>query len=315
MALSGWHSDRRWPWAGRTGFAGGLVGAVSWLRACMAADGDRLFLWTPVLIATGAAVYFAIGFEPSPAMVWAPAAVLVGAYLALRQRGVLAPLAAGLLCLALGFGAASLRTHLVAGPVIERPAAGQLVGRVVAVEETETGGRVAIIAPGSFAGLPVDRLPKRVRVNIRVKDATIQPGAVVSLRARLMPPPEPVMPGGFDYARQVWFESLGGVGFAFTAPVQLEPPAGSAAALAEMRGRIGARIRKVIGGAAGAVSAALVTGERAAIPKATAADLRAAGLAHVLAISGLHMMLFGGSVFGWCGPVSPWCRGWHSTTR
>ena len=295
--LSGWHSSRQWPWTSGIGFAGGRAGPASWLRACMVADGDRMFLWTPVLLATGVAAYFAVGFEPSPMIVWALAAVLTGGYVALRQRGLLAPLTAGLLCLALGLAAASLRTHLVAGPVLDRPLAGQLVGRVDAVEETDAGGRIAIIAPRSFAGLPVDRLPRRVRVNIRLKDMTIEPGAVVRLRARLMPPPEPVMPGGFDYARQVWFEGLGGVGFAFTAPEQVEPPDGAAAMLADMRGRIGARIREAIGGTAGAVSAALVTGERAAIPKAAAADLRAAGLAHVLAISGLHMMLFGGSVF------------------
>ena len=203
--LSGWHSSRQWPWTSGIGFAGGRAGPASWLRACMVADGDRMFLWTPVLLATGVAAYFAVGFEPSPMILWALAAVQTGGYVALRQRGLLAPLTAGLLCLALGLAAASLRTHLVAGPVLDKPLAGQLVGRVDAVEETDTGGRIAIIAPRSFAGLPANRLPRRVRVNIRLKDMMIEPGAVVRLRARLMPPPEPVMPGGFDYARQVWF--------------------------------------------------------------------------------------------------------------
>ncbi|PKQ05982.1 MAG: metal-binding protein [Alphaproteobacteria bacterium HGW-Alphaproteobacteria-11] len=270
---------------------------AAWLRHCVAADGDRLFLWTPVLIATGVAAYFAVDFEPSLIAALAAAAVLALAFIPLRQRAAVAPLAAGLLCVALGFAAASLRSHMVAGPVLERPQAGVLTGRVVAVEETETGTLVAVLEPASFARLRIAELPRRVRVNIRLKEASLAPGATVSLRARLMPPPEPVLPGGFDYARQVWFESLGGVGFAYTAPEELEPPDGVTAMLVELRGRIGARIRHVIGGPAGAVSAALVTGERAAIPKAVAADLRAAGLAHVLAISGLHMMLFGGSVF------------------
>ncbi|MBX3497229.1 MAG: ComEC/Rec2 family competence protein [Parvibaculum sp.] len=297
MALSAQRVDRLWLRRGAIAFGDAPAAMAAWLRGCMVADGDRLFLWTPVLIATGVAAYFAVDFEPPLMAALAAAAVLALAFIPLRQRAAVAPLAAGLLCVALGFAAASLRSHVVAGPVLERPQAGVLTGRVVAVEETETGALVAVLEPASFARLRTDELPRRVRVNIRLKEASLAPGATVSLRARLMPPPEPVLPGGFDYARQVWFESLGGVGFAYTAPEELEPPTGVTAMLVELRGRIGARIRHVIGGPAGAVSAALVTGERAAIPKAVAADLRAAGLAHVLAISGLHMMLFGGSVF------------------
>jgi competence protein ComEC len=263
----------------------------------MVADGDRLFLWAPVLMATGVAAYFTIAFEPPLTTALAAPALLALVCILFRQRAGPAQLAAAFLCVALGFASASLRTHLVAGPVLEKARAGLLTGRVVSVQQTETGGLVAVLAPRAFAGMPADRLPRQVRVNLRLKEAVLAPGAMVSLRVRLMPPPEPVLPGGFDYARQVWFESLGGVGFAYTAPVRIEAPDGAAAALAKFRGRIGARIREVIGGPAGAVSAALVTGERAAIPKAVAADLRAAGLAHVLAISGLHMMLFGGSVF------------------
>ncbi|MDO8840528.1 MAG: ComEC/Rec2 family competence protein [Parvibaculum sp.] len=291
-----WHGWLRVRWDGGA-FAGAPAALTSWLRVCMATDGDRLFLWTPVLIAAGVAAYFAIAFEPAlPVALGAPLLPAL-AWLLFRQHAIMAPLAAAILCVALGFAAAALRTHLVAGPVLEKAQAGLLTGRVIAVQPTETGGLVAVLAPQSFAGMPPGELPRQVRVNLRLKDAALAPGATVSFRARLMPPPEPVLPGGFDYARQVWFESLGGVGFAYTAPVQVEAPAGAIAVLTEFRRRIGARIRDVIAGPAGAVSAALVTGERAAIPKDTAADLRAAGLAHVLAISGLHMMLFGGSVF------------------
>jgi len=297
LALS--MQPRGWPrvWLSRRSFAAlpGLV--LVWLRACMATDSDRLFLWTPVLMAVGVAAYFALDVEPPQIGALVAVAALAPTFLLIRQRAVLAPLAAGLLCIAVGFAAASLRSQMVAGPILEKPQAGLLTGRVVAVQQTETGGLVAILTPASFAGLSEEELPRRVRVNIRIKEVVLTPGATVSLRARLMPPPEPVLPGGFDYARQVWFESLGGVGFAYSVPVEIEAPVGGAAALAKLRVGIGARIRAIIGGPAGAVSAALVTGERAAIPKGVAADLRAAGLAHVLAISGLHMMLFGGSVF------------------
>jgi len=47
----------------------------------------------------------------------------------------------------------------------------------------------------------------------------------------------------------------------------------------------------------GSVAAALVTGVRGAIPKSTRDLFRDSGLAHMLAISGLHMALFAGSVY------------------
>ncbi len=50
-------------------------------------------------------------------------------------------------------------------------------------------------------------------------------------------------------------------------------------------------------GEAGAVAAALLVGERSRISEATNESLRVAGLAHILAISGLHMMLIAGTAF------------------
>jgi competence protein ComEC len=65
--------------------------------------------------------------------------------------------------------------------------------------------------------------------------------------------------------------------------------------IARMREAIGARIRGTIGGDAGAIAAALVTAEERAISRPTIEALREAGLAHVLAISGLNMVLAAGT--------------------
>src|SRR5690606_5629700 len=160
----------------------------------------------------------------------------------------------------------------------------------------------ALIAPSMMERLDAARMPVRLRLRISIAkgpaEAELIPGETIRLRARLLPPPEPVEPGGFDYARQVWFERIGGVGFAFTAPERIAPaPNDAATALARLRHRITMRVQTAIGGAAGPVAAALITGEQRAIPKWAAEDLRNAGLAHVLSISGLHMALFGGSLF------------------
>jgi competence protein ComEC len=125
----------------------------------------------------------------------------------------------------------------------------------------------------------------------------------VRLAAVLLPPPDATHPGGFDYARQVWFERIGAVGFAVSAPELLPPPAEPslgvrlAMSVELVRAVVAERIESRIAGEAGGIAAALVTGYRGGIPDDAQEALRVAGLAHILAISGLHMMLVVGTLF------------------
>lgn len=270
----------------------------TWLAGSFFTESDRWFLWSPVLLGFGIALYFGLSFEPP---LWAALAALAVsglALMALRRQGPSAVLAAALFCIAIGFAAGALRTWSASAPVLQKAWTGELTGRLVETELTKKGAISALIAPLAMQGLDADTMPARVRLSIRMAGVAIAPGETLKLRARLMPPPEPVEPGGFDYARQVWFESLGGVGYAFTAPVVAAPaPDDWPTWLATLRATITARVQTGIGGAAGAVAAALITGEQRAIPQAAVDDLRNAGLSHVLSISGLHMVLFGGSLF------------------
>jgi hypothetical protein len=57
------------------------------------------------------------------------------------------------------------------------------------------------------------------------------------------------------------------------------------------------RIAAVIDGPLGSFADALITGERARIPRAMNDSLQASGLFHILSISGLHMAMVAGSAF------------------
>ncbi len=70
-----------------------------------------------------------------------------------------------------------------------------------------------------------------------------------------------------------------------------------AAALDDARNTFTRRIADGYGGQPGAVAAALVTGKRGLIGPAANDALRAAGIYHVVSISGLHMVLAAGVVF------------------
>ena len=72
------------------------------------------------------------------------------------------------------------------------------------------------------------RLPDHIRVNLAEADvpAGLTRGATITLGARLMPPPQPAVPGAYDYARTAWFDRIGATGRGF-APVEIVKPGGS----------------------------------------------------------------------------------------
>jgi competence protein ComEC len=152
-------------------------------------------------------------------------------------------------------------------------------------------------------GEPPERTPRRLRVTLEA-DAPPPPlGARVSVMARIGPPGGPVEPGGFDFRRAAFFDRLGGIGLA-RGPLALIPPEAPpgpleavALALDAARAAIAAGLRARMPGEAGAFAAAIAVGDRAALPREAVEALRAASLAHLLAISGLHMAIACGLAF------------------
>jgi len=201
----------------------------------------------------------------------------------------------------LGFAAATWRVSQVAAPILARTTVGPLIGMVEALDEREIGARL-IIRVESFAGLPPEVRPTRVRVSFR-KTPIPRPGETIAATARLLAPPEAARPGGYDFARDAYFQGIGAVGSlvgAVSVRAPSEPPPlrlRLAALLDEARNALTRRIAESEGGQAGAVAAALVTGKRGLIGPATNDALRAAGIYHVVSISGLHMVLAAGVVF------------------
>ncbi|HEX6015806.1 MAG TPA: ComEC/Rec2 family competence protein [Geminicoccaceae bacterium] len=152
-----------------------------------------------------------------------------------------------------------------------------------------------------LAGVPAEITPVTIRVNLRQAPEGLAPGDRVRLRARLQPPMPPALPGGFDFARQAWFERLGAIGFAIGRTERLPGGAGGMSlAVAELRSLIAGRIADGRPGSAGAVAAALVAGVRAGIDQETWRAMQVSGLAHIISVSGLHMAMVAGGVFAAC---------------
>ncbi|MCH7929161.1 MAG: ComEC/Rec2 family competence protein [Proteobacteria bacterium] len=284
------------------GAAAPLAETARRVAATMVAERERWPLWIPVCMGGGIALYFALPAEPAAWLGGFAVAAALAAAAGFRRRPAWLAVSLALLAASSGFAGAQLRAHSVAAPVLTtklRPAV--VTGRVVANEVRVNDHRL-VLDRVRIEGLDAPATPERVRVSVRGQTGSVVPGQWVRLRAALSPPPGPAAPGAFDFARRAYFEGLGAVGFAFPPLHVVAPPDGEAgtdwaAALGRFRHAVTARLRAGLEGQTGAVAAALLTGERGAIPKPVLAAMRDAGLAHLLAISGLHVGLVAATLF------------------
>jgi competence protein ComEC len=201
-------------------------------------------------------------------------------------------------CLA-GATAAKLRVDGLTGPAIERPLVTELTGRVVGRENRAERRPRVVLDRVQANGLAPDAVPRRIRLSLGPEAGLPPLGARVALKARLMPVSGPAIPGGYDPRRAAFFDGIGGSGFALGGWRIAEPPARFSLDLfvSRVRAAIVERIMTASPGEGGAVAAALLVGERSALSTETNEDLRVSGLAHILSISGLHMMLIAGTTF------------------
>lgn len=266
------------------------------------AGAGRLLPWLPVAFGLGIAIYFAAEREPA----WWAGAGLAGACciaaVVARRRPIAFPVALVFTAMAAGFAVATLKTVQVGHPVLARPVGfAQVSGFVEVREERERTDRIVVRAL-SFEAARLEQKPERVRVSVR-KGLAPPVGAYVTFRARLDPPLEPLRPGGYDFARDLYFQGIGATGFILGSITTGVPPVPQslwlryAATVQGIRDAIDARIRAVVPGDRGAIASALITGKRDAISAPVNDAMYVSSLAHVLSISGYHMAVVAGVVF------------------
>ena len=266
-------------------------------------ENDRWFLWVPVCFGAGIGFYFALPEEPAVYTIIAVLCFTLTLCFATRRIAFFWTILIACLCATLGFANAKWRTFSVYQPTIERTGGFKLLqGWVEKTEARLPNGYRITLRPFAALRTKQPALPYRIRYTSRF-DEVPATGSAVEVRLRLRAVPEPVMPGGFDFSRKAYYAGLGAVGFALApAKLLIEAPAppfdiSLRKKIDELRHGIEHRIRETIPGERGAVVIALITGERGRIPEETLQALRNSGLAHMLAISGLHMAIMAGSVF------------------
>lgn len=185
------------------------------------------------------------------------------------------------------------KSSLVGAPAITRPMVIWLTGRIEQRREQGAQGRVRLTLkaylPDGARDADNDK-PVRVRLNLDLADDSplLTEGAVVRLRARLMPPAAPMLPGAHDFARSAWFSGLAATGSGLGYPEIVQAASGGNR-LAQWRRELSQHVRQQLAGTPGAIASAFATGDRGAIAEQDEEAMRDAGLTHLLSISGLHV--------------------------
>ena len=254
--------------------------------------------WLPVCMAMGVLLFFWLRTDP-PGWTGSAAVGLCAGLAALGWRSFAGRLAAvAALAAAVGFLVAQVATWR-ALPRAELPRTAVIVsGTVRAVDILPDGRRLVLDGVRLGESEPIAR---RLRVRFKKGDQTaVVAGDIVRVRALMRPPAGPSYPGGWDLQRDAYFSGLGGGGTALGAVTVLDhtAPAGPSAMIQAARDAIGVRVMAAIPGSAGAIAATFLTGSTLAIPQADRTAMRDSGLAHLLAVAGLHIGIVMGLVFG-----------------
>ncbi len=267
--------------------AHGLIeGIERWLEA----ERAQLPLWIPVGLIAGVAAWYALPDEAAWRGWLCACAALAALGLGFGGGGRLGrAIALFALCGALGCALVWWRAERAAAPRLERA---QVIGVVARIERAEPlPARAAVrllLAPAGAPGLPA-----RVRVTVDQDKAPagLARGAIVRLRARLVPPPAAAVPGAYDYSAIAWFDGVGASGKALdpVTIVSAAPRGGPAEWLASARTGLSAHIQARLPGGAGGVATALATGDMGAVTTDDNDAFRRSGLAHLLSVSGLHL--------------------------
>jgi len=258
--------------------------------------------WVVIMFGCGIVIYFNIDQEPA---LWATivlfAATMLVAVLC-RHRPFGFPIAAVAAAIAAGLMTPTLKGVLIAHQALSQPVwNADVAGYVEIREERERSDRITLRVERISAQRLNERL-ERVRIAVR-KGTAPAVGSFVTLKARLSPPLEPLRPGGYDFARDLYFQRIGASGFALDrirAEQSPQLPTVSlhyAAAVDGIREAIDKRIRAVLPGDGGSIASALITGKRDPISPQVNDAMYISGLGHVLSISGYHMAVVAGVVF------------------
>ena len=269
--------------------------------------------WLAVGYAAGIAAWAVLSGPWQWAAILALCAAAVAGAVPLARDGRFDHLAQAIIAMALvlaaGLGTIWMKSALVGSPPIAAPATVMIGARIIdrlddgAVTRLMLAARTAGFAKGQAkgqAGGQAGGADRAMLVEVLLPHPLDQPGllpgAIFTARARLAPPPPPMLPGAHDFAFVDWFRGLSATG-AIAGPITVIAPGHAPWRLGDLRAALRDHVLGHLHGSPGAIAVTLVTGEHGAMDRADAQAMRDAGFAHLLAIGGLHVGAVIGAVY------------------
>ena len=261
----------------------------------------NLIIFSPIFIAFGALIFFNLEFDPSYGSVFLPLFFMgiISAILYKRNSRTYFIISYFSFLIILGFSAADYRTESLKSPKITQDlSAVRIYGTVSQINLSQESKKI-ILSDLDIENLPLDKTPKFIRINTKSSLSAVKIGDRITTKAVIMPPPLPSYPDGFNFSEYAYFKQIGGIGYSVSGVklVDIEDENFFHSLFEKARHSISSRLKEVMGEPEGDVAAALLVGFSAQINKDVYEHIRISGIAHIMAISGMHVVIVVGLVF------------------
>ncbi len=272
-------------------------------RVFIAIENRHLFILSPFLMIFGIILYKIPRENPSNITM-----VLIGVifiifyiYAFLRQKDI--RFFALFSSLFLGFILLPIHASFFGTKMLERDVYGEYEARVDRVLSVRQDGQrliiSKIIAKENSRNLDIKKARLFVRTRKNQTPTYLSAGDIILANIRFSKVPSPVVIGGYDAQFQSYFDGIGAYATSTKPPKILSHSSKKTlrANIDNLRNLIALRIENILTQPSGGIAKALIVGDQSGILQETRKNMSASGLAHVLAISGLHLSLVAGGVF------------------
>ncbi len=271
----------------------------------------NVLLWWPVFLSCGIGVFFNVQYTPPIWLGLVAIAGILSLVTVTRRWRFETPwvwIMHGLFAIALGFTVMQMRHAMVETDLLNYPEFNiPISGLITDAEDGKSGWKVTLdqaqlTLPEKYRNKVTKQY--RLRITTRGKDFTPVMGSHVSLRASLIAPSPPLLPGMFDFRRHAFYDEMSGYGYSNSPVTVLDKPAYSFYPLENYRHYIARRVKMLLGqtglepqNSVTGMTTAFLNGQRAGIDTQSQRDMQYAGLQHLISISGVHVSMLAAIVF------------------
>lgn len=289
-------------------------------------DYPNWILWTPIIFGFGIISYFGFKYENS-IMLWSFLGLNLSILILIRKNKEISLIFLAFLIFLSGYIRAFNYTKKLSAPSVkykmgyvkihgiiddlsyyqkDNEEKKRIVVRVLDIEknkkpEKNDRERNSLTPYFTIDGV-LHNHPKYLRVNINNKTYKPKFGDEVRIRANLIPVMKKSFPGSYDMERMFYFQQIGGIAYngyiyEYSTPKNQSISNRIKNATYNTRENINNRIISALNEKTGPVIGSFITGIRGKIDTEEKDNMTYAGLAHLIAISGLHMVIIMGFAF------------------